>query len=211
MPLKTTQRLFIETFEGKILSLKPLSLGKRREFSKLIDSIFEMIKERSEDDPDLTFEEFYDADLLFASLCNEALICAGVDSLNLCMADLFSLLMPHIDDTGEVHQDGILVEFNYQNKIYKEGGKPVKSEKKTSWEEVIASLWKMQGSLTEAMDIVYDDRLPADEMLDVINSYIYLLTPPEERAKREGKDKALKAIKEMQQSRLVPQRTGQVI
>lgn len=192
--ISTYNELFIETISGDVLVVKKLGLGKRRDFAKRIDSLIEILINASEDQQGLSFEEFFDVNLTFSRLCQQALYIAGVTTSDLTIDDIYSLLID--DGTGR----GIIEQFNFKSRpVVGEDGEVKSTKDNQSWEQLLAQIWQLEGSIKSTLDVIYDDRLPGDEMIEVIKFYIELLTPPEERQKKKLKDLAKTTINKIRE------------
>lgn len=191
--ISTYNELFIETLSGEVLVVKKLGLGRRRDFAKRIDSLIEILTNASEDLQNLSFEEFFDINLTFSRLCQQALYIAGITTPDLTIDDIYSLLID--DGTGR----GIIEQFNFKSRPVVEDGEVKSTKDNQSWEQLLAQIWQLEGSIKSTLDVIYDDRLPGDEMIEVIKFYIELLTPPEERQKKKLKELAKTTINKIRE------------
>lgn len=180
--------LCVELSSGEIVYIRPMSLGKRAEFGEYCNSIFDFAMSHA--DSDISFAELYDSNKRFRHLCEQAISLCNLSRDLLDIDDLYAMLMPHTDADGLVHPNGLLIEQNFTklktNSVNAKGNP-------ATFADTLAMLWHLQTSLKEALEVAYDERLPADVLLDTLDA-IGKLRNPEAWQKNMLQNKAMDSI-----------------
>lgn len=178
--------VYLQTLKG-VKRLRKVSLGKRQELADLLSYIYITITEYPEN---ISFAELYDKDPFFREGCNEAITLVGWDVDEIDIDTLYALLLPHIDGDNKPHNNGIIAQLNFGSV---EGHPKNDHGEDASFADIMAILWSITGSLEEALNVLYDDRVTSELLMKAMDKYAQLRNP-EEYGKSKAKAKAREYI-----------------
>lgn len=195
MLLATKRHYQVTLLNGQVRLIHPISLSSREELKNCLETCYERMC--AEQDTSKTFEQLYDEDKIFQFFANRAIELNGLSPTDLSLDELYPLILPYVDTEGNPHNNGVLIELNYANL---DAHSKNAEGKDTSYLDVMAVLWSNIGSLQETLNIAGNDKIPADELITLVNKYAKLMSKqadPQKAMMLEKQDEILDELKEI--------------
>lgn len=181
------RQLDYQDINGSWQSLKPMPIVNSY---SLFSKYEQLIRHLNKQDQTKEIWAIYIEDSFFAKLCNDCLILAGIKPEHCSAEMLISFLFPHVNDKGELQQQGIIFSFNFPHKQ----NKAKQKASITELNEILAALWATTEDLEQANRLIKE--LSIEDLDSLLRYKKQLMKPEKIKKQKAGFDDAMQIMKD---------------